>query len=403
MAPSNAPIFVIGSPRSGTSILTWCLGQHPNILPLEETGWFSRLALTLQSCHEEGSARGERSQLSAMQISRDELFQTVGDAINAMILRQRSVYQAACAEIAEASGTAPHPAFLLARNGNDPKGRWVDGTPEYSFSAFALRALFPEARFIHILRDARAVVRSLMRFSDLAGYQLVKTEEDAYRYWLRTTRACVAAGRAFGSDVVHRLRYRDLVEAPDASLQTCLKFLDETYSADRLMPLKEKINSSKVHDGFDPTDERTDPALRQEAHELFDALNAEDPALVGGGTLDGAGNAICRARPFHRLGRVRNDATAGSGAAAGAGINPPRFPILQGSRRTAAALAFSLYSARRIALASMCCEAVGSVFFRSCGTGDVGAPSARGARDEGAYCWRRVWRTGGGGISHPAR
>lgn len=281
MAVSNAPIFVIGSPRSGTSILTWCLGQHPNILPLEETGWFSRLALTLQSCHEEGSARGERSQLSAMLISRDQLFQTVGDAINAMILRQRSVYEAACAEIAEARGTAPHPAFLLARNGNDPKGRWVDGTPEYSPSAFALRVLFPEARFIHILRDARAVVRSLMRFSDLAGYQLVKTEEDAYRYWLRTTRACVAAGRAFGSDVVHRLRYSDLVEAPDASLQSCLKFLDETYSADCLMPLKEKINSSKVHDGFDPTDERTDPALRQEAHELFDALNAEEPAPVG--------------------------------------------------------------------------------------------------------------------------
>jgi hypothetical protein len=215
-----------------------------------------------------------------MLITRDQLFQTVGDAVNEMILRQRSIYEAASAEVAQARGTPPHPAFLLARNPNDPKGRWVDGTPEYSLSAFALRILFPEARFIHILRDARAVVRSLMRFSDLAGYQLAKTEEEAYRYWLRTTRACVAAGRAFGSDVVHRVRYRDLVEAPQASLRSCLEFLGETYSADCLMPLKEKINSSDVLAGFDPADERTDPALREEAHEFFEALDAEEPPRI---------------------------------------------------------------------------------------------------------------------------
>ena len=41
----NRPIFVVGSPRSGTSILTWCLGQHPNIIPLEESGWMGDFAI----------------------------------------------------------------------------------------------------------------------------------------------------------------------------------------------------------------------------------------------------------------------------------------------------------------------------------------------------------------------
>jgi hypothetical protein len=35
----NKPIFIVGAPRSGTSILAWCLGQHPNILPQEESNW----------------------------------------------------------------------------------------------------------------------------------------------------------------------------------------------------------------------------------------------------------------------------------------------------------------------------------------------------------------------------
>ena len=36
-ALGRKPVFIIGSPRSGTSILTWALGQHPNLYPLEET------------------------------------------------------------------------------------------------------------------------------------------------------------------------------------------------------------------------------------------------------------------------------------------------------------------------------------------------------------------------------
>lgn len=38
------PIFVIGAYRSGTSVLTWSLGQHPDIWPIEETGWLAMLA-----------------------------------------------------------------------------------------------------------------------------------------------------------------------------------------------------------------------------------------------------------------------------------------------------------------------------------------------------------------------
>jgi len=33
------PVFVVGMYRSGTSILTWALGQHPNLWALDETGW----------------------------------------------------------------------------------------------------------------------------------------------------------------------------------------------------------------------------------------------------------------------------------------------------------------------------------------------------------------------------
>ncbi|SRR6266550_572959 len=43
----NRPIFVVGSTRSGTSILTWCLGQHPSVLAVPESNWMGDLAIDL--------------------------------------------------------------------------------------------------------------------------------------------------------------------------------------------------------------------------------------------------------------------------------------------------------------------------------------------------------------------
>src|SRR2546427_10785508 len=85
----NKPIFIVGSPRSGTSILTWCLGQHSNILVQEESNWIGRLAVQIGAAYELGTARGERSQLSALDVSRADFFARFGASINQLILDQR--------------------------------------------------------------------------------------------------------------------------------------------------------------------------------------------------------------------------------------------------------------------------------------------------------------------------
>jgi hypothetical protein len=252
---------------------------------MEESNWFAPLALNLQACYELGSARKERSQLSAMGISRDQLFQVVGDAISGMLLGQRTSYEAAGALLARTFAPQSNPpasTFLLSRKASDPKRRWVDGTPEYSLSVFGLYKLFPNCKFIHLLRDVYSVVKSLMLFSRVAGFSLVRTEQEAYEYWLRTVRACLTAEKAFGSGVIQRVRYRDLVESPEATVRRCLEFVGEPFNADCLLPLKVKINSSNVPERYDPKDPRTDIALREEALNLSEELSTEiQPAFPG--------------------------------------------------------------------------------------------------------------------------
>jgi hypothetical protein len=149
-----------------------------------------------------------------------------------------------------------------------PKTRWVDGTPEYSFHICGLRKLFPEARFVHVFRDVRAVVRSMVNFHRVAGLQLVTDEAEAYRYWIRTVSACLLAERAYGSAVVHRVRYTDLVNESEPTMRSLFNFLGESYTERCLEPLQVRINSSTVPADYQPNDPPTNAVIFEEAMQL---------------------------------------------------------------------------------------------------------------------------------------
>jgi hypothetical protein len=229
------PVFIIGSTRSGTSILTWALGQHPNLLPIEETRWFEKFAADLRTTYLLGR-QGPITQLESMGIESPDFFQAFGKAINDLIL-SHGRYDSAFVQSVDKDGP-----FQRYRSPDDPKTRWVDGTPEYSLYVYELLELFPQARFIHMLRDVRLVTSSLMQF-DRAGSS-ARSLEAAYDEWYRFTRACLDAERAFGSQTVLRVRHADLVSDPEKAVRRCLEFLDESYNPACLEPLEHVINTS---------------------------------------------------------------------------------------------------------------------------------------------------------------
>ena len=263
----SKPIFVVGSPRSGTSILTWCLGQHPNLLPVPESNWMGDFAVNVAVAYQIGAARGDYSILSAMDIRDDELFAALGQSINHLILQHRTDLE----RKRETRSTELNldAGWLKAiSTAAGPKARWVDGTPEYSLHICGLRKLFPHALFIHLLRDVRAVVRSMVHFHRVTGIHLVANEEEAYRYWIRTVSACLMAERAYGPNVVRRIRYADLINSPESTMRSLLDFLGEPYTARCLEPLTQRINSSNVPDDFIADDPATDATIVAEATRL---------------------------------------------------------------------------------------------------------------------------------------
>jgi Sulfotransferase family len=228
-------------------------------------------AVNIAVAHQSGSARGDLSILSAMDIRDDEFFTAFGHSINELVVEHRRHL-----EINRENSNSPSKVNLRWLEATSmaagPKTRWVDGTPEYSLHIYGLRKLFPQARFVHVFRHVDAVVCSMVNFHRATGIQLVANEEEAYKYWLRTVRACLKAEEAYGSHVVYRLRHTALVENPESGLRSLLDFLGEPYSAKCLEPLSQRINSSNAPPDFKSDDPATDPEVVEEARRLYAEL-----------------------------------------------------------------------------------------------------------------------------------
>jgi Sulfotransferase family len=259
-------------------------------------------AMNVAMSYQVGAARGIFSILSAMGIARDEFFSHIGRSINSLVLKHRgdldrrrliiavqrllkeqgfylgevtgeldAATSAALRQYGIADGLLYSElvdSLRTAASDSECKTRWVDQTPQYSFHICGLRKLFPDALFIHIVRDVTSVVRSMLNFHRIAGTHLVANEEEAYKYWLHTVGACLKAEEAYGPRVVYRLRYTALLENPESTLRSLLDFVGEPYSAKCLEPLSQRINSSNVPPDFKSDDPATDPAIVEEARRL---------------------------------------------------------------------------------------------------------------------------------------
>jgi hypothetical protein len=258
------PIFIIGSYRSGTSILTWSLGQHSNIFPLEETNWIYRMGVYLDCLYYLGTVNGEHSNLSSMEINRTNFYKSFGKFIHSFLLENRINYLRASLKAALKEKNSPDPVnfkklnkpddfipfaeennlFLAIRNKHDTKNRWVDGTPENSHFVYCLNMMFPKAKFIFLIRNPIKVANSLMNFATAGGKAGNYKEETAYNQWYSLTESCYYALKAYGLNKVLLIQQEDLISQKEVAVKKCLSFLREEFDANCLKPLQLVINSS---------------------------------------------------------------------------------------------------------------------------------------------------------------
>lgn len=218
------PVFVIGAPRSGTTLLRYVLCAHPHIyIPPESNFITSFLALPPQR---------PLRRAQAIRLMQDVLAYKV-------FFRD---WQAAMPDPAAFVDRLPdmRPATLLrvlyqAYARQHGARRWGDKSPIYADHVAEIATLFPQAQFVHIIRDGRDVALSMLKAYRGARFFYVDLCYAALS-WRRRVRRARTAGNALGPARYFELQYRELTAVPQATVPQLCAFLGEPFAPEMLTP-----------------------------------------------------------------------------------------------------------------------------------------------------------------------
>jgi Sulfotransferase family len=220
--PNDRPIFVVGSPRSGTTMLQLMLHAHPRIAIPPET----RFLLAGYK------RRGEWGDLrEAPNRERLAAWITRGKGTNFRDLDLDP--DAVAAEIVAGPPTLGSAIGIVfrayARKFDKP--RWGDKRPAYLLNIGKLLHMFPDAQIINIIRDGRDCVASLKEQPWHRG-----GINEAISTWCRGSDAGRRALRTLPPDTYHQVYYESLVQDPVGQMTAICDFLGEEYHADMAGP-----------------------------------------------------------------------------------------------------------------------------------------------------------------------
>jgi LPS sulfotransferase NodH len=205
--------FVIGCGRSGTTLLRSMLDSHPDLAIPPETYFIPRLAREWQQ-------RVLRSEADVARfvdaLTGTNGYKQMGTPVH---LLRASLIGSLPTGYADAIRSVY--ALYSERRG---KRRYGDKTPAYVLEIDRLSALFPEAVFVHIIRDGRDVAMSFVDggwADDLA---------QAVLYWKLQVSRGRASGRRLAPGRYVEIRYEDLVADPASTLSQVCRSIRLTYN-----------------------------------------------------------------------------------------------------------------------------------------------------------------------------
>jgi hypothetical protein len=113
------------------------------------------------------------------------------------------------------------------------KPRYGDKTPVFVVALDELAGIFPEARFVHIIRDGRDVALSLL---DLAHPDHPRTVGRAAHQWASWVDAGTSAGVGLGPRRYLEVRYETLVSDTEPELRRICDFIELDFLPTMLQP-----------------------------------------------------------------------------------------------------------------------------------------------------------------------
>lgn len=219
---NKAPVFVLGCPRSGTTLLYHMLLSAGDFAVYRaESNVFNLLAPRFGGMGSEA----DREELLKVWL-RSKLFRVSGlkaDEISHRILTEcrggGDFLRIVMEEVACQQGVR----------------RWADCTPDHLLYMEEIKRHIPDALFIHIIRDGRDVALSYVqqRWSHPLPWDLDESLAVAGLYWEWAVGKGREQGKLLGADY-QEVRFEELIADPQKTLARLGLFIDHDLDYDRI-------------------------------------------------------------------------------------------------------------------------------------------------------------------------
>lgn len=200
--------FIVGVPRSGTTLLRLMCDAHPGLSIPPEMGFMPAVA----------GLRGRGAGLRRAFFEAVTGMESWDDAN-----LPRAAFGRALSEVEPFTVGEGVRAFYRLYAARFGKARWGDKTPAYCLHMDKIEKVLPEARFVHIIRDGRDVALSLRGLWFSPG-ERVEQQAELWRNWILTARRLGRRRRHYTE-----VRYEELVADPAAVLRKVCDFVGLGY------------------------------------------------------------------------------------------------------------------------------------------------------------------------------
>jgi len=196
-------VFIVGSPRSGTTWLQRLLASHPRIHTGQESDLFDvYIGPQLKAWHHDLDPKNSgRSAIGLACYFREDEFLTL---LREYMLRllEPMIGHLRLDEI------------------------FIEKTPSHAFFVSEILELLPNSRIIHMLRDPRDVIASLLAASKSWGALWAPRHAiSAAQFWVKHVNAVRQASVKLARSQFYELRYEDLYACTPETLEDICNFL----------------------------------------------------------------------------------------------------------------------------------------------------------------------------------
>ncbi len=263
--PNEAPVFVFGAPRSGTSLLSRILNAHSELcIPLESLLY--DMFWPIRDNYGDLAAAGNAERLLRHMLRWRPM----------QYWQPQVAYEDALAQLDRRDFHGVFQAILATRAGEEGKPIWGEKSPWHAFYWRAILDGFPAARVVHIIRDPRDICLSWKkaRQGPRHVYTLAKRWA-GYQSAMRDVRDGWPAAQ------FHEFHYEDLLKDPERICKAMCEFLAIPYE-----PAMLAFHANKERYSTDGTNEANlaRPVLSSNTGKWQSELSADEARWIEAAT-----------------------------------------------------------------------------------------------------------------------